>query len=646
MDRRISDYYFATTDGQSEVSVDSAVTDTERKDDKRRKQRMMILQELIETEQGYLADLTVLVKNFLEPLNDVYLDHVARYAAKVTEHATAETIRENKTFGNEISGNGWITFDQKQSISRNTHHLLKFQKLFLKQLQESKANVYAQGGEPTLIALAKCFVEAAPRMESLYVPYCAHHDIALETVTAIKKTHSWQFNSFVDGCRNKAHTRLEFNDFLIKPVQRICKYPLLLQELSKTSPSISEDKIELQRAIDAIRSILTRINDQKRLVENDRKKRLLVDRLNSGKTTISKLADIVVSRADDLNPSRPGSARTVNEILFDNLGQLLKGCAVVANDLGQHEMSLEPRPARTPFAVAGMFIFTNVILILLPRKADVYQLQFAFRPVEVVNIQELPIMESDHRFAFRLTWNFDVMYYSIEIAVKTLKDYNSIISVLQTVVSQEKFAFISESAENLAASSESTLASDKALNSPSSRPGTPLSHQDSTLSLEARFTDVFTTESLVNNMVPASLSKENSLRRNRSGASVNSRGTKSPIDRLSIQTSPAPSTRASEAQLERASSKSPLSKEAFTEKLETISPPFTVEPSLKPETSDLKVEVKPDKMEVIIPDPIITTVQVMVSPSPKPPTTPSPTSAKRISEIRMKHYQHRKPAEP
>ena len=64
MDRRISDYYFATTDGQSEVSVDSAVTDTERKDDKRRKQRMMFLQELIETEQGYLADLTVLVKNF------------------------------------------------------------------------------------------------------------------------------------------------------------------------------------------------------------------------------------------------------------------------------------------------------------------------------------------------------------------------------------------------------------------------------------------------------------------------------------------------------------------------------------------------------------------------------------------------------
>ena len=51
---------------------------------------------------------------------------------------------------------------------------------------------------------------------------------------------------------------------LIKPVQRILKYPLLLNELHKCTEEGHEDKPDLILAIDLITNMATNINESKR----------------------------------------------------------------------------------------------------------------------------------------------------------------------------------------------------------------------------------------------------------------------------------------------------------------------------------------------------------------------------------------------
>ena len=57
---------------------------------------------------------------------------------------------------------------------------------------------------------------------------------------------------------------LDLFAFLIKPVQRICKYPLLLKELSKYTSDDHSDYADLKQAFDEIADLVDFINESKR----------------------------------------------------------------------------------------------------------------------------------------------------------------------------------------------------------------------------------------------------------------------------------------------------------------------------------------------------------------------------------------------
>lgn len=60
---------------------------------------------------------------------------------------------------------------------------------------------------------------------------------------------------------------LDLSFFLIKPVQRICKYPLLLRELAKnTNPTHADHKL-LGKAIEIISDVVDFVNEKKRQAE-------------------------------------------------------------------------------------------------------------------------------------------------------------------------------------------------------------------------------------------------------------------------------------------------------------------------------------------------------------------------------------------
>jgi Rho guanine nucleotide exchange factor 4 len=62
--------------------------------------------------------------------------------------------------------------------------------------------------------------------------------------------------------------KLSLEGFLLTPVQRICKYCLLLRELLKATPESHPDHASVDAACNAMRSVANDINDKKRRLES------------------------------------------------------------------------------------------------------------------------------------------------------------------------------------------------------------------------------------------------------------------------------------------------------------------------------------------------------------------------------------------
>lgn len=55
----------------------------------------------------------------------------------------------------------------------------------------------------------------------------------------------------------------DLNSFVIKPVQRLLKYPLLLKELIKATPKDHHDRVSDVVALEKIEEIAEKMNEQK-----------------------------------------------------------------------------------------------------------------------------------------------------------------------------------------------------------------------------------------------------------------------------------------------------------------------------------------------------------------------------------------------
>jgi cell division control protein 24 len=72
--------------------------------------------------------------------------------------------------------------------------------------------------------------------------------------------------------------------YLIKPIQRLCKYPLLLNELIKFTEGTGYMYMdELREGCEAMKRVTERMNEQTRRAENEGIKADLVDRVEDWK---------------------------------------------------------------------------------------------------------------------------------------------------------------------------------------------------------------------------------------------------------------------------------------------------------------------------------------------------------------------------
>lgn len=78
-----------------------------------------------------------------------------------------------------------------------------------------------------------------------------------------------------------AGRKLRFHDFLIKPVQRLCRYPILIQSLRQSKTHSERIDAALVQALQSMHAVTTRVDEAQRVSEETRKSKLIMDRIET-----------------------------------------------------------------------------------------------------------------------------------------------------------------------------------------------------------------------------------------------------------------------------------------------------------------------------------------------------------------------------
>uniref|UniRef100_A0A8C9RHM6 TIAM Rac1 associated GEF 2 n=1 Tax=Scleropages formosus TaxID=113540 RepID=A0A8C9RHM6_SCLFO len=197
-----------------------------------------VIQELVDTEKSYVKDLTCLFEIYLKPL-------------------------QNETF---------LTVDEMESLFGSLPEMLDFQKIFLQTLEERIASSpdFSTLETPVefkklLFSLGAPFLYYADHFK-LYSGFCANH-IKVQKVLERAKTDR-AFKDFLDAKNPTKQHSSTLESYLIKPVQRVLKYPLLLRELVSLTDTDSEEHYHLTEALKAMEKVASHINEMQKIYED------------------------------------------------------------------------------------------------------------------------------------------------------------------------------------------------------------------------------------------------------------------------------------------------------------------------------------------------------------------------------------------
>lgn len=131
-------------------------------------------------------------------------------------------------------------------LIRNARDLLSFQHQFLEKMEQ---RMQTTGIDK--FNVGELFMEM--QGFEVYSQYCTQHDSALKILSSLEKREEMRvlMKEFRRGVDN-----YDIRDFLIKPVQRICRYPLMIKEVMKCS----EGDVQLEKAYIKMQGVAAEID--------------------------------------------------------------------------------------------------------------------------------------------------------------------------------------------------------------------------------------------------------------------------------------------------------------------------------------------------------------------------------------------------
>ncbi|KAM8804874.1 guanine nucleotide exchange factor DBS-like [Eudromia elegans] len=176
-----------------------------------------IINELIETERVYVEELQSIIEGYASEMDNPNLVHLIPSALQNKKDVLFGNLPEIYEFHNRI---------------------------FLKEIENCIEN-------PEL--LARCFLKRKEDLQ-IYEKYCQNKP---------RSEALWRQcgdSIFFQECQRKLDHKLSLDAYLLKPVQRITKYQLILKEMLKCSKN-SEGTADLEEALATVLDIIKSVND-------------------------------------------------------------------------------------------------------------------------------------------------------------------------------------------------------------------------------------------------------------------------------------------------------------------------------------------------------------------------------------------------
>lgn len=191
--------------------------------------------ELIDTERTYIKNIETIIDSFLAPLDM----------------------------------KGILSEKDIQIIFSNLKVILPFNKEFLSSLEQMKdLSSHEQTVGGVFLAMADYL--------KMYTVYCTSQNQSVVRLQELFRNDG-MFQRFIeDKSASLGRPPNEIFSLLIQPIQRVCRYPLLLRQIFKCTPSTHPDFENLYYAIAKVDQVVGAINEGKRRIE-DQMKMLEID---------------------------------------------------------------------------------------------------------------------------------------------------------------------------------------------------------------------------------------------------------------------------------------------------------------------------------------------------------------------------------
>ena len=263
----------SSTVSQERPSVDGPSTEATSKnsspspDQKRLTRRRHIIKELVDTEHSFGQDMKV--------VDDIY---------KGTSNVIIISTEDVKTlFSNSDQIVAFSTnfLDALKQASKSVYVLAKSKRWRSNRVSNAtsyNSNTDDQSSingvdltddeKDRKTFIGEAFGHHMLQMERVYSDYLKNHDAANQKLQALQKQPKVQI--WLKECRAYAldlTSAWDLDSLLVKPVQRLLKYPLLLDQLVEVTPENHPDFTALDIAAREMKGISMRINDMKKRVD-------------------------------------------------------------------------------------------------------------------------------------------------------------------------------------------------------------------------------------------------------------------------------------------------------------------------------------------------------------------------------------------
>uniref|UniRef100_A0A4W2HZ40 Rho guanine nucleotide exchange factor 1 n=1 Tax=Bos indicus x Bos taurus TaxID=30522 RepID=A0A4W2HZ40_BOBOX len=223
----------------------------------------------------------------------------------VTEAAHVRMLRVlHDVFYQPIADGGFYSQEELQNIFPSLDELIEVHSLFLDSLMKRRQDSGYLIKEIGDVLLARFDGAEGSWFQKISSRFCSRQSFALEQLKA-KQRKEPRFCTFVQEAESRPRCRrLQLKDMIPTEMQRLTKYPLLLQSIEQnTEEPVEREKVE--RAAECCREILQHVNlavrDMEDLLNLDiTKKRLIYEGPLTWRVTKDKAVEVHVLLLDDL----------------------------------------------------------------------------------------------------------------------------------------------------------------------------------------------------------------------------------------------------------------------------------------------------------------------------------------------------------